>query len=470
MDNRKKIEEFLKLMAAAADSGEKINMDNVYSNLMFLDMNGNLDNISHNFEIWENYFEGKRNIFCFVQRGWEYFCQFINARRDANLDKCRIKLYVSLDKKHITKGAIRIFEFLAKENIPHDSKIGSYVRIDDVVIRVNGKEDADKVINFINNDEYLKRGFMSSNPFAITDGHVSMAWDDRPSYNTVVSSLISQYINWEKDNSNLNNVSYERFYNYVNSVSNSIFYNQCNKERYIEALLKDRGLRAGDQNCSFDKILINYYYVSKLLLLSLLPYKNKGDLYSFVEQINNRKMQFGVNNDSLSFNKQIVDGFSKKRQLLKIAFDNMVEYYGYEKAKCYFLGFVSSGNYDFITRYKNTRNLLFQNGINREIANNIIFCWKREGLDNAIQTTCSKYGFEHANGALDALMRNRNFSNFTNDYNCRIELIKRFGEGDVALVMHEALGREGYDTSKLNYDTLRELYMKKFVQKGRKIS
>ena len=66
MEDIKKIDNFLTLIATAAKNGEKINPNTVYSNLIFCGINKKEENISYNFKIWENYYEGKKIFFVLI--------------------------------------------------------------------------------------------------------------------------------------------------------------------------------------------------------------------------------------------------------------------------------------------------------------------------------------------------------------------------------------------------------------------
>ena len=223
MDDIRKIEEFLKLIASAGFNGYDISVDTIYRNLIFFDVKEKRSDISSFFEYWINHFKNNKNINVFVAEYNKNFCHFVNNNNyDVNAYNA-IKLYIAIDKEHIHKGAQELFDFLAAENIQHISKVAKKIRFDDIVVRVSNPSDANKIINFVNNNKYLCEGCISTNPFAVRSGNVSVAWDGQLSYNTVVCSWINQYITWEKENGNLELVSYSRFAAFIEKKNEELF-------------------------------------------------------------------------------------------------------------------------------------------------------------------------------------------------------------------------------------------------------
>ncbi len=51
-----------------------------------------------------------------------------------------IKLYIPLDARHIYRGVDQIFNFLSENDISHVSKVGSAIRNDDIVIRLENRK------------------------------------------------------------------------------------------------------------------------------------------------------------------------------------------------------------------------------------------------------------------------------------------------------------------------------------------
>ena len=61
-----------------------------------------------------------------------------------------IKLYVSVDSKDMYMVASSLFDFIINEKIITQSKIAKEMRNDALVLRVSTKEEALKIINFLN--------------------------------------------------------------------------------------------------------------------------------------------------------------------------------------------------------------------------------------------------------------------------------------------------------------------------------
>lgn len=144
---------------------------------------------------WENFFgrwiekfKNVDNIDVFCSENWKYFCQFKNGQV-TGLDF--VKVYIPLDYEHIYEGVNRIFNFLAKSNIAHCSKVSSDIRFDDVVVRLNNLEDAKKLQNFVDNDRYIQKGLMKPNAFTISNNKVAYAYDGGLSYNSCVAKIIA---------------------------------------------------------------------------------------------------------------------------------------------------------------------------------------------------------------------------------------------------------------------------------------
>lgn len=173
------------------------------------DMNEDRSLISnqHLFPKWTERYMSHQGINVFCNPAWEYFLQFTNG--DIYEEEF-IKLYIPLDKEHLYEGANILFDFIESQNITHLSKISQEVRSDNVVVRLkkNDTASAKKIIDFINNNAYLKEGLNKTNPFTPTYNGIGIMQEKGISYNNEMAFMISNYIlrsyNDEKENVSIN--------------------------------------------------------------------------------------------------------------------------------------------------------------------------------------------------------------------------------------------------------------------------
>lgn len=440
MEKIRKIEEFLKLIANASANGYLTNSNSVYHNLIFFGIEEKTDDISLNFDRWISRFASKRNIDVFVDPEWSYFCQFWNGDlTDVNPYEA-IKLYVSLDKEHIYIGANMIFDYLAQENIKHISKIGKKVRFDDVVIRVGNARDANKIINFINKNGYIQEGSLTDNPFAINNGVVSMAWDGMLSYNSVVSSWVSQYIEWEKQRNELNKVSYSRFIAFVTQKKTQTFEQGFNLNEMVDYLRQINMIKTDSSDRDVLNRVSNYYDVTNLMLMVLNNNLKQDDLYGYINKVssnvyqNSQTKHFNglINNcgfdSTMEFDDNDIEYSSSQKSAYILAFKYMCEKYGYRITRENFAAYAHNGQTNYITSYKGARNLIVSNGITKEIATMLEKELDKEclfvsdNLDFALDETYKKYDDNWAKYALHRILTTGDLTSFTNNNNARVLL------------------------------------------------
>jgi len=172
--------------------------------------------IKNNFSNWINRYQNKKTK-CVNTSNHPYWCQFINEKYNNQVIKESdpVKLYIPLKSEYIYEGVNRIFDFCEQNDIIHQSKVAATMRNDNVVLRIKEINDAIKVINFVNSDEYLKHGSLKPNPFCFNVGNVGLAIDNKNSYNDNFSRYLSNYINYKKQKNNLYNVSIQDFFDFV---------------------------------------------------------------------------------------------------------------------------------------------------------------------------------------------------------------------------------------------------------------
>ena len=291
---------------------------------------GEIDKKNDLFYKWIAKFKLKKNITVFCNEIHRYFCQFINGNIDS--DNC-YKLYVSVDYDHIYKSAIKIFDFIRKNNIEHSSKIARKIRFDDIVIRVNSEEDAKKIIDFVNNDSYIKSGTFRNNVFAFSDGIVNVAYDGYTSYNSFLAATLADYLNDMKYNKNasVDEVSIASFANYLdNLVKKGNCYNEL--------------LRRVHARCEFSDD--EAYKISNLIKLNMYGY-DISEYYNFM-----RTKKFGNY-------KQLID---KEVDYEKL-FNDIILYFmkeygreGFDVVKIFF-----NGNYNYLEKNQELYNKFVDN-------------------------------------------------------------------------------------------------------------
>lgn len=283
-EKKNRIDQFLKdLYASVKFDNVSLNHDNLYYYLISRDVpiedRGYILNeressnpkFKNFFGKWISRFENVENIDVFCSTTWKNFCQFSNGNIDSNC----IKMYIPLDYNHLYEGANKLFDFLARNNIRHKSKIGRFIRFDDIVVRVDCKEDALKIQKFIDSDSYFKEGFIKCNPFAFDNNGCSYAFDGKISYNGCLTELIYRYIKEMVNNSkfNIDEVNYNSFYHFVNSISNNL--------DYIKGL------------CDYSKNIVcceNAYFVVNLIKLAITS-NDMRDYYKYIEICKNDKIR-----------------------------------------------------------------------------------------------------------------------------------------------------------------------------------
>lgn len=224
-------------------------------------------NIEEYFNTWIDQFSFSENCHVFVDPYWEYFCQFISKECVSKSYLDYIKVYVPLDSKHIKLGATLIFDYLSRENIKHVSKIGKEIRFDDIVIRLVNKEDVQKLIDFINSNEYLKEGLIQANPFCFNKDGIGLAVDGRLSYNSTLATLITNYINGRKFSGKFSSVSAEDFYNFVEDYYNYVF----SSEHGLKKLNEDFGVNEEGRFLLSASEIVNLKEIISLILKSKNP-------------------------------------------------------------------------------------------------------------------------------------------------------------------------------------------------------
>ncbi len=182
----------------------------VYTVLVSYGLLGVMENVEPLFNIWIDRFKKRPGIAVFKADDWKYFCQFINCEHSM---KDAIKLYIPLKSHNLDLNVSKIFEFLRSNNIKHISKVGKLIRNDNIVIRVGFKEDALKIIDFINNDPDIKKELNPVSPLTLNYKGVGITKDGNRAYNFELSVILAECLNKGM------NLDWARFSNYLKQKS-----------------------------------------------------------------------------------------------------------------------------------------------------------------------------------------------------------------------------------------------------------
>ena len=221
MSNYDLIQYFINMIGEFAISNpyKEIDKNFIYSQLMGFNIkNEQLPyySISHEFENWKARYNNNPNINAF-EVDKRSFLWFANGKIKGN----EVKLYIPMDYNHIKEGANQLFDFIASTGIEHQSKIANKIRNDNLVVRVNSLEDAEKIIDFVKNNSYIQEGLIKTNPFLTNFNGVGLAMDNNYSYNSTVCEILSNFINYLKQHNRFDLLTVDNLNQYIkNSITN----------------------------------------------------------------------------------------------------------------------------------------------------------------------------------------------------------------------------------------------------------
>ena len=346
------------------------------------------DNIEPLFNDWFERFKTKKNTLAYRDMvHFLYFFQFV-SRTDVPCDKF-IKFYIPLDKEHLEDGVNLLFDYIDKENIKHQSKVGKEMRSDNVIVRVdkNDIEAQKKILNFLTKNRYIRKGLNKTNPFVPSVNGIGMMSEHGNSYNGDLAYYIEHYIREAKKN-NLETVSIEGFRDFL-------IYCQQNNIRYDYEKYFDYELFVAFETAYFGK---------------RVAYTKDQKRAMFMDAITNMYNHYGMNH-TIEAIKDIV--FRNSYHIIpnidsKVDLKGNLEY------------FVSREDVlDFINVYASALNMDNKNDVETSIS---IFCQNlfqnKEAIkfDEICNATLSKYGTDQLKTALRYYVLNANIDRFTRSY------------------------------------------------------
>lgn len=459
MDRFQEIENFLQYYAEVYSQNPdlEITKDTIYHALMIYGLRSDeIENpdISNYFDGWINSFRDAKNLSVYHDVRQNRFLQFRNDKGTYNSKY--VKLYLNFSKEDIYDAANQIFKFIDKNNIRCASKTADRVRSDSLVLRIGSQEEAEQVIAFVNKNYSLSSKARFTNPFSYRIWNMAMAYDDALSYNTIVSEIISSYLNQYRTMGKLQDVSYDDFKTFVRGT-------YSNKFRTIEGIRKTTGTSEFQRHMmrfkNREELLLNLDQIYQVLIKSLDAHTTGKDMLGcitgFFDEDNNKEMlsyyQDVLNNPYANYSKSVSNTQGQENLAVvnkKDLFDRYIQhalgkYTSWEETYLRIADYMN-GNRNIITRDNNFRQLFSSNINANDIVNitgndvrgyvhlfatsvksvtqtskqdDLIVENKKELFDRYILHVLKKYGIEgtflhvqsYMNGNVAAITRDNNF-------------------------------------------------------------
>lgn len=412
----------------------EINSNFVYSNLIRFnirkDQHPDVD-ISNYFNYFKAIYSNNSSIETFQPQKNKYFLWFMNGKLKGN----EIKLYIPMDYNHIEEGGKQLFDFIASTGIEHQSKIASIIRNDDVVIRVNSLEDANKILDFISNNKYIQEGLIKTNPFIPNFNGVGMVMDNNFSFNRETSQIISDFVEKLKKEDRLDLINVDQFNQYITSIIPTInaldkrdIYNLLSKTTSKNFNIKDFYDYANDKLLdkyteNRERIIDPEYYLELAIVTTEKKYpgNSKEAIYQY-----------------LSSNPNYFSNDNRVRESLK--------------------KHLKPGDLIPIMRNKLIKNSIPIPNSDRELIENYFnvcrgYKEKFEIIKNAYLCTLSKYNSDQARVAFENLYLNNEIKYFTNDNNFRSLLSQQVIISDVKKIVLSNI-----DINNIDIDDIDEIF------------
>lgn len=287
------------------------------------------------FDDWTNTYQKKENISVFVDPNWSYFCQFVNVKQKTNF----FKIYIPTKAEYLKDNAKIIFDYLKNNNIAHLSKIGQEIRFDNIVIRLERKEDVLPLLTFLQNNQKIQKGLLPPNPFAFTKDNIALAYDGNLSYNQIICSYIRLYISYKKKTNTLDSVNADDFISFIKTYYNSNLKDMANLYEIANEFDEDER----------HHVFYDIKDITKLIVSAYSKDFNYNDYLQLVED-NSKKYLPRQKNE----NNQNINDF-----LLK-AYQIMCSKYNQENVMEMMNAYITTGNPLYITSKDNLRNLVIE--------------------------------------------------------------------------------------------------------------
>lgn len=293
-----------------------------------------------------------------VQKG---FLQFNSSLAGSN----HYKMYISLDREHLTEGVDRIFDFISKNKIENCSKVARRDRSDVIVLRILKEEDAKKVLEFINNDKFITEHARPTNPFLMREGVVGVAFDGHLSYNFVVSYLMREYLKTKKENNDTQSISKDDFTKYIRKTFKEVFLTNEGLQDFISQQYVQRELY--NSYGSHTDVLLNFMHVINMAYTSMTSEDINDYFAAFKVSENDRvnakyyakldyALNHGIKEEKQEIKQEVKQGPTERdKQIIDSYISYALKKYKYPEEVERYLSSYQSGNVAAITRDGNFR-------------------------------------------------------------------------------------------------------------------
>ncbi len=441
---RKEMQEFLDFIYTITiqNPNENINSSAIYNQLIFRGLspnekteNGVGINTRQFFDRWKERFASRRNVSAFCdEKNFEEWFQFVNGNvREGEF----IKLYIPINTPHLYEGVNQLFDFIASENIEHESKVGEIARIDNVIVRLRkgDKTSAQKIIDFINSNKYLKTGLNKNNPFIPSIKGVGFMREYGISYTSVISELMESYIRYSIYGNKKPNIDGFKTFVEQNAHDNYVI------ETFDNAYYGGRGYNISNKdelNNSFDRVtpLNETQKVSVFIDACKETYKRHGinQVIGAIEKIVHGGNYSSISNGKYGYRNILMQNVPSY-EIEQIINNGFEELYGDKYSTTPIEGKITSYVYTLFQE-----NLLFS-------------------FEEACMATLNKYGTNHLRGAIRNYFMYGKTDNFTRtssdkkvDYRASIQSIDNHY---LIYYLTKYLNLKGYNvTNKNSYEII----------------
>lgn len=410
MNRTIEMDDFLKYYATIYEQNPNLNItsDTFYNALMNYGVTEISGNIKYLFEHWIDRFKNSNHLNVFHTSTQKRFLQF-RSYKQASLKS--YKLYLSFPKDKIFEAVNIIYDFIDQNKMTTGSKVADIVRSDSIVLRMENKNDNERLINFINSNQFLTANSCLTNPFLMRTGIIGYAYDDMLSYNDILCTILYYYFTNMRNQKMLHMISIENFIQYVR-----YFYQKVNDDNeFLQNLISQNKFCKGNSIDYMD----NYKEIIFLLFQSVSKDMPLDEYYQLIESYKNN-----------TFNNQYQYISNMQQEILDEYIIYAVKKYGLTDAVKH-IEYYLKGHLNGITRdngYRNKFNKflsplivskIVEKDITKYVANKISLNYQTENIKyNLFLKICSatfyKYGYTQLYNALQRALEG-NYRGFTNN-------------------------------------------------------